>query len=64
MNASAASQPVTSLSLSDLRETVGLVRDRDDPFFHHWLSAADPLSDYEQQALERLKQNYSDFSMA
>jgi len=52
------SQPVATLTLSDLRETFHLTRDRGDPFFEQWLQDPDPLSDFEQQALNRLKRNY------
>ncbi|MEM9907382.1 MAG: type I restriction endonuclease [Cyanobacteria bacterium P01_D01_bin.44] len=59
MNASTISKPITTLSLSDLRQTFGLVRDRNDPFFQQWLLESDDLSEFEHQALDRLKQNYS-----
>ena len=58
MTASTATQPISSLSLSDLKETFGLIRDRTDPFFQHWLDRVALLSDYEHQALARLKLNY------
>ncbi len=51
-------QPATTLSLSDLREKFQVTRDRTDPFFEQWLLAADPLSSFEQQCLDRLKRNY------
>jgi predicted type IV restriction endonuclease len=62
MEATTVSQPISSLSLSDLRETFALTRDRADPFFEQWLAAAEPLSDFEQQALARLKCNYENIS--
>jgi uncharacterized protein (DUF1697 family) len=52
MEASTVPQPVSSLSLSDLKERFALVRDRTHPFFEQ------SLSNYEQQALIRLKRNY------
>jgi hypothetical protein len=52
------SQPVATLTLSDLRETFHLTRDRGDPFFEQWLHDPTPLSDFEHQALNRLKHNY------
>ncbi len=52
------SPPVATLTLSDLRETFHLTRDRGDPFFEQWLQDPDPLSEFEQQALKRLKRNY------
>lgn len=58
MAASTATQPISSLSLRDLKETFGLLRDRSDPFFQHWLERVEGLSEYEHQALARLKQNY------
>lgn len=58
MEASTVSQPISSLSLSDLKETFGLTRDRADPFFEQRLLNAAPLTDFEQQALDRLKRNY------
>ncbi|MBC7969749.1 MAG: type I restriction endonuclease subunit R [Verrucomicrobia bacterium] len=62
MEAATAPQPISSLSLSDLRETFALTRDRADPFFEQWLTAAEPLNDFEQQALARLKRNYENIS--
>lgn len=62
MEAATVPQPISSLSLSDLRETFGLTRDRADPFFEQWLAAAEPLNDFEQQALARLKRNYENIS--
>ncbi|MBW4520916.1 MAG: hypothetical protein KME16_14580 [Scytolyngbya sp. HA4215-MV1] len=53
MEASTVPQPVSSLSLSDLKERFALVRDRSHPFFEQWLHGAEPPSDYEQQALIR-----------
>jgi hypothetical protein len=38
MEAVTAPQPISSLSLSDLRETFALTRDRADPFFEQWLT--------------------------
>ncbi len=58
MAASIGTQPISSLSLSDLKETFGLIRDRSDPFFQHWLDRVERLSDYEHQTLGRLKRNY------
>lgn len=58
MEASIVSQPIISLSLSDLREKFALERDRLDSFFEQWLAEAEQLSDFEQQALVRLKRNY------
>lgn len=58
MEASTVPQPINSLSLSDLREKFALTRDRSDPFFEQWLNRVESLSDYEQQALARLKRNY------
>jgi predicted type IV restriction endonuclease len=51
-------QPVSDLSLSDLKEKLGLRRDRTDSFFDNWLVSAEVLSNYEQQAIARLKNNY------
>ncbi len=51
-------QPVNSLSLSDMRERFHLTRDRSDRCFGEWIGAAPTLTDYEQQALERLRGNY------
>jgi predicted type IV restriction endonuclease len=51
-------KPVATLSLADLRELVGLNRDRMDRFFDQWLNSTPILSDYEQQALTRLRCNY------
>ncbi len=62
MEAATAPQPISSLSLSDLREAFALTRDRADPFFGQWLTAAEPLTDFEQQALTRLKRNYENMS--
>lgn len=59
MSASTLSRPIASLSLRELRKLFGLMRDREDPFFQQWLAAADTLSEFELQALHRLKQNYS-----
>ncbi|WP_416666413.1 type I restriction endonuclease [Egbenema bharatensis] len=58
MEISTVSQPISSLSLSDLRETFGLNRDRSAPFFEEWLREVEPLTDFEQQSLDRLKRNY------
>lgn len=58
MEASTISQPVSNLALSDLRDKFELSRDRADPFFERWLDEAEALSDFEQQALDRLKRNY------
>ena len=62
MEAATAPQPISSLSLSDLRETFALTRDRPNPFFEQWLTAAEPLSDFEQQSLARLRRNYENIS--
>jgi len=62
MEAATVSQPISGLSLSDLRETFALTRDRVDPFFEQWLTVAEPLTDFEQQALARLKRNYENIS--
>lgn len=51
-------QRISSLSLSDLREKFALTRDRSDSFFEQWLAKVEQLSDFEQQALARLKLNY------
>jgi hypothetical protein len=51
-------QPTSDLSLSDLKEKFGLRRDRTDCFFDDWLVSAEVLSNYEQQAIARLKKNY------
>ena len=58
MEASTISQPVSNLALSDLRDKFQLSRDRTDPLFEQWLHDAEALSDFEQQALDRLKRNY------
>ncbi|NJR57467.1 MAG: type I restriction endonuclease subunit R [Cyanobacteria bacterium CRU_2_1] len=58
MEASTIPQPISNLALSDLRDTFQLTRDRADPFFEQWLLKAELLSDFEQQALDRLKRNY------
>lgn len=58
MEASTVFQPLSSLSLSDLREKFALTRDRSDPFFGQWLTDAELLSAFEQQALTRLRRNY------
>ncbi|UBF27511.1 restriction endonuclease subunit R [Kovacikia minuta CCNUW1] len=58
MEASTVPQSVSNLTLSDLRERYSLIRDRSDPFFDQWLLEAAALSDFEQQALDRLKRNY------
>ena len=58
MEASTISQPVSNLALSDLRDKFQLSRDRADPFFEQWLNDAETLSNFEQQALDRLKRNY------
>ena len=58
MEASTISQPVSNLALSDLRDKLQLSRDRADPFFERWLDDAEALSDFDQQALDRLKRNY------
>jgi predicted type IV restriction endonuclease len=58
METATVSQPVSNLTLSDLKETFQLSRDRRDGFFEQWLQAATPLSDFEQQALIRLTSNY------
>ncbi len=50
---------ISTLSLSDLKETFGLVRDRDDSFFQNWLSEMDELSAFERQMLDRLRGNYA-----
>lgn len=55
---STVTQPISSLSLSDLKEKFGLNRDRSALFFEQWLTQAEPLSDFEQQALTRLQRNY------
>ena len=62
MEAVTAPQPISSLSLSDLRETFALTRDRADPFFEQWLTTSEPLTEFEQQALTRLKRNYENIS--
>ncbi len=58
METPTVTQPVSDLSLSDLKEKFGLKRDRTDSFFDNWLVSAEALSDYEQQAIARLKNNY------
>ena len=58
METPAITQPVGDLSLSDLKEQFGLRRDRKDSFFDNWLVSAEVLSNYEQQAIARLKNNY------
>ena len=58
METPAVTQPVSDLSLNDLKEKFGLKRDRTDSFFDNWLISPEPLSDYEQQAIARLKNNY------
>lgn len=58
MTGSTVSQPISNLSLMDLREKFGLERDRTDPFFKEWLAQSSELSSFEQQALNRLRQNY------
>lgn len=58
METSSVLQSISSLSLSNLKETFGLPRDRTDPFFEQWLLNAASLTDFEQQALDRLKCNY------
>ncbi len=58
MEASTISQPVSNLALSDLRDKFELSRDRTDPLFEQWLHDAEALSDFEHQALDRLKRNY------
>ena len=42
----------------DLREKFGLERDRTDLFFKEWLAESQELSSFEQQVLDRLRQNY------
>ncbi|MGF1515010.1 MAG: hypothetical protein ACFB5Z_15120 [Elainellaceae cyanobacterium] len=59
MQSPAPTRPITTLSLRDLKRSFGLVRERNDPFFEHWLSDAKGLSAFEQQALDRLRQNYT-----
>jgi len=49
---------MSALSLRDLRDTFGLIRDYSDPFFAQWLDRVEPLSEYEDQVLARLKSNY------
>ncbi len=58
METPTVTQPVSDLSLSDLKEKFGLKRDRTDSFFDNWLVSAEALSNYEQQAIARLKKNY------
>jgi predicted type IV restriction endonuclease len=58
MNTPTNTQPISDLSLQDLQEKFGLSRERTDSFFLQWLSQTKLLSDYEQQALSRLKCNY------
>lgn len=55
-------QPISSLSLRDLREKFALKRDRSDSFFNQWLAEAEQLSDFEQQALARLNRNYENIT--
>lgn len=59
MDTHTLTRPVANLSLRELRNLFSLERDRNDPFFQQWLSKAEPLSAFEQQALTRLKQNYN-----
>ena len=54
--------PISSLSLSDLREKFALKRDRSNSFFNQWLAEAEQLSDFEQQALARLNRNYENIT--
>jgi predicted type IV restriction endonuclease len=58
METPTVTQPVSDLSLNDLKEKFGLKRDRTHSFFDNWLVSAKPLSDYEQQAIARLRNNY------
>jgi predicted type IV restriction endonuclease len=58
MATSSTTQPISSLSLRDLKDRLGLGRDRSDPFFREWLAQVELLSDYEQQVLARLQRNY------
>lgn len=48
-----------TLTLKDLRHHFGLRLNPDDPFFAQWLNQVPPLTEAEQQGLERLTRNYT-----
>jgi predicted type IV restriction endonuclease len=48
-----------TLTLSDLRHNFGVRLNSNDPFFTRWLHQALPLTEAEQQGLERLTRNYT-----
>lgn len=58
MTKATVSQPIATLSLMDLQERFGLERDRTDSFFKEWLVDGEALSAYEEQTLDRIRQNY------
>lgn len=58
MTKATVSNPVSTLSLMDLRERFGLERDRTDSFFSNWLMESEALSLYEEQTLDRIRKNY------
>ena len=58
MTESTVSQPISTLSLMDLQERFGVERDYTDSFFREWLLKDDSLSTYEEQTLDRIRQNY------
>lgn len=47
-----------TLTLGELRNRFGVRLNPDDSFFARWLDEAPPLTELEQQGLERLKRNY------
>lgn len=48
-----------TLTLTDLRHNFGVRLNSNDPFFTQWLNQAPPLTEAEQQGLERLTRNYT-----
>lgn len=48
-----------TLTLTDLRQSFGIRLNSSDPFFSHWLDQAPSLTAAEQQALDRLANNYA-----
>ncbi len=48
-----------TLTLTDLRHNFGVRLNPDDPFFRQWSNQFSPLTEAEQQGLERLTRNYT-----
>lgn len=48
-----------TFTLTDLRQNFGVRLNPNDPFFSQWLNQVPPLTETEQQGLERLTRNYT-----